>query len=58
MYSAGDLGRGGRRQPTPEVDVLAAARMRGTVLPARLRQRRLSRTASQQEIDSRHGRKR
>ena len=50
MYTAGNLGRGRRKQPTPEVDVHAAVRMRRTALPARLCQRRLSR-AGVKEIE-------
>ena len=48
MYAAGNLGRRRREQSIPEVDVLTAARMRRTVLPAGIRKRRLSRTGTKE----------
>jgi len=48
MYSARNLGRGRRKQSTPEVDMFTAARMRGTVLPAGVRERRLSGAGSEE----------
>jgi len=54
MHAAGNVGRRRRRQSTPEVDVLSAARMRGTVLPAGVRKRRLSCTGSEEDCSVRH----
>jgi len=48
MYTAGNLGRGRRGQPTPEVDLLAVARVRRAVLPSSVRKRRLSRAGNQE----------
>jgi len=49
MYAAGNLGRGRRRQSTPEVDLLSAARIRRAVLPASVLKRRLSRAGDQEK---------
>jgi len=47
MFTTGNLGRRRRSESEPEVDMLAVARMRRTVLPARVRKRCLPRPRSE-----------